>query len=308
MEYFEFRAMNTDILLAAEGSKAKVALGFEQTRQVIAAREAQFSRFLDDSETSRLNLSSGTWFRASPEMFAVVRQAKEFYKETKGLYDPSILDALERAGYDKSMDEMRAHGVTPRIHARALKRGEFGRVEFDDPARAIRLPSGVRIDLGGIAKGWIAEEAAQVLADFSHACVVNAGGDLFAVGRPTDEPMWRVALEDPRDPSATLAILRVGPGALATSSVTRRRWMQGEQERHHLIDPRTQAPAVTDWLSVTVVAPHATVAEVYAKVLLVAGSRGADQLAKPKDIIYIAVDNAGQMWGSESSKSLLESK
>ncbi len=70
--------------------------------------------------------------------------------------------------------------------------------------------------------------------------------------------------------------------------------------------PRRGAPAETDWLSVTVVAPHADTAEVYAKALLIAGSRGTSELARRGDIAFIAVDREGHLWGSDAAKELLE--
>ena len=122
----------------------------------------------------------------------------------------------------------------------------------------VRLPQGTSLDLGGIAKGWIAEQAAGVLANYSPACAVDAGGDMFFLGLPEGEMSWAVEIEDPRDPLATLTTLEVGPGAVATSSVVKRAWHQGGERRHHLIDPRTGEPAATDWLSVTVVGPACT--------------------------------------------------
>jgi FAD:protein FMN transferase len=307
VEYFEFRAMNTDILIAAEGSPNALPSGFKQARAFVDAEEARLTRFSEQSELARLNRSAGAWFRASEALYDVARQARELSAETDGLFNPAILDALENIGYDKSMDEIRARGVSsPHAHpARAV--GDFRAAQFDDAARAIRLPSGMRIDLGGIAKGWIAERAARILSDYADACAVNAGGDLFAIGVPTGEPSWHIALEDPRDPNATLGILQVGPGAVATSSTTRRRWQQGDEERHHLIDPRSGAPAESDWLSVTVIAAHAAVAEVFAKALLIAGSRQADRFAARRgDIAFVAVDAAGQLWGSRNAKEFLD--
>jgi thiamine biosynthesis lipoprotein len=118
--------------------------------------------------------------------------------------------------------------------------------------------------------------------------------------------VWQVALEDPRDPAQTMAILSVGPGAVATSSIKKRCWQQGKHIRHHLIDPRSGEPAETDWLSVTVIAPHATVAEVFAKALLIAGPREVDSIAaRQSDLAFIAVDRAGQLWGSTRAKEFL---
>jgi thiamine biosynthesis lipoprotein len=148
---------------------------------------------------------------------------------------------------------------------------------------------------------------AHELARYSDACAVSAGGDMFMVGLPAGGTAWSVELEDPHDPARTLLILRVEPGAVATSSITKRRWLQGEQSRHHLIDPRSLQPAETDWLSVTVIAPHATTAEVFAKALLIAGSRQAERIAaQRRDLVFIAVDRAGQMWGSNNAKEFLD--
>ena len=307
MEYAEFRAMNSDILLAAEGNADKIAQGFREARAFVEATKARLTRFSEESELSALNRSGGTWFRASEELYDVARQARVCFDQTSGLFDPSILDALEIAGYDKSMDEIRAHGASPRARTAMRVVHDMRAAQFDDRARAIWLPPGTRIDLGGIAKGWVAERAAQILSAFADACLVDAGGDMFMVGLPGGESAWRIALEDPRDEARTLAVLRVAPGAVATSSVTKRRWQQGNRAQHHLIDPRRGEPAGTDWLSMTVIAPHATTAEVFAKSLLIAGAREAEQIAARRDdIVFIAVDGVGRLWGSNCAKEFLD--
>ena len=307
MQSSEFRAMNTQILLAAEGDQGTVVRGFAETEKLIHAAEARFTRFANTSELAALNRSAGNWFYASEDMFDVVREAHDYFDQTNGVFDPTILDALELAGYDKSMDEIRAQGVgasSPTVLIRTTS--YFRQIEFDEARGAIRLPLGARLDLGGIAKGWIAESAALVLADYSDACVVDAGGDMFMVGLPRDEKAWRVEIEDPRDANATLAVLRVGPGAVATSTITKRRWQQGDRVQHHLIDPRLSAPAETDWLAVTVIAPHTTTAEVFAKALLIAGSTEAEAIAARRDdIAFIAVDRAGKLWSSKNSLEYL---
>lgn len=307
MEYLEFRAMNTQVVLAAEGAREEVERGFAAAREVITADEARFTRFSEQSELSRLNRAAGTVFRASPELFDVVRRARQLWHETEGLADPTILGALERAGYDRSMDVIRAQGVVQPGPYRIGARPDFGAIEMDEGRRVIWMPEGMRLDLGGIAKGWIAEHAANELANYATACAVNAGGDMFAMGLPRGETAWSIGLENPRDEKATLAVLNVPPGAVATSSVAKRRWQQGEREQHHLIDPRTGEPAETDWLSVTVIAPRATTAEAFAKALLIAGSRQAERIAaRRQDIVYVAVDRNGKLWGPERAMELID--
>ena len=306
MEYREFRAMNSDIVLAAEGNKSKTRVGFEKAHTYIDEAEKRFTRFSDKSELAQLNRMAGQWFKASADLFEVVQQAKILHEATLGLFNPAILDALLQAGYDRSMDELRKVGALPANRPVQRRIPDFKSVLLDENKKQIRLPEGIHIDLGGIAKGWIAEQAARLLSQYSTACAVSAGGDMVLIGLPEGEAAWPVGLEDPLDPSRDLVVLKVGPGCVATSSIAKRRWMQGDRMQHHLIDPRTGKPAETDWLSVTVICKRAAVAEVYAKALLIAGPEGAAALEPTKnDIIYLAVDRYGKLWGSNGSETIL---
>jgi thiamine biosynthesis lipoprotein len=179
----------------------------------------------------------------------------------------------------------------------------FSEMDLDEVRGMILLPPGMALDLGGIAKGWIAEQAAILLSDFSSACAVNAGGDMFLVGLPEGEPQWPVAIEDPLQPEIDLTTIKVDPGAVATSAVTKRVWKQGEKQRHHLIDPRTGEPAQTDWLSVTVIAPHAYEAEVFAKALLIGGPQESEEIAcnGGTHFSFLAVDRDRKIWGNQNS-------
>jgi FAD:protein FMN transferase len=309
METIQMRAMNTDVLLAAEGQSDQLQSGFEQARQFIQASESRFTRFSEQSELSELNRSTGRRFRASPGLFSIVSLTRRFFHLTRGLFDPSILPDLKRVGYDRSMDLLRQEGASPLFES--LLDGErpsLSEMDLDESDQSILLPSGMALDLGGIAKGWIAEQAANILSSVSTACVVDAGGDIFMVGLPTGLDQWLVELEDPLQPENTLTALKVNPGAIATSTVTKRVWKQAGEDRHHIIDPRTHAPAVSDWISVTVVAPHAYEAEVFAKALLIAGPQEAQGIARTSGIqfSYLAVDQARKIWGNqESLESLL---
>jgi thiamine biosynthesis lipoprotein len=320
MEFFEFRAMNTPIQLAADADSAQVERGFQAARDFIDACERRFTRFSDDSELSSLNRAAGDWFRASPELIELVSLAQKFHNQTRGLFDPAILTDLRRLGYDKSMDEIRISGgvsgwisgLNPGYESpregflEQRERPVFQLVKIDPDGGRIWMPSNMQLDLGGIAKGWIAEKAALILSEYSSTCAVNAGGDMFLVNLPSGQEAWEIGLEDPLNPQQDLAILKIQPGALATSSVTKRTWVQNNSQRHHLIDPRTGRPAETEWLSMTVIAPHAAAAEVYAKALLIAGKGDIQTIAKnDAGIIFIGVDREGKLWGSPTSKEVI---
>ena len=300
--------MNTDILLAAEGEADQIRAGFEKAGDFIRASENRFTRFSEESELSALNRSSGKRFKASPGLFAVVALTRRFFHLTRGLFDPSILPDLKRVGYDRSMELLREQGSAPLQGQAPLletllanEHASLIEMDLDESDNTILLPPGMALDLGGIAKGWIAEQAAQILSGYARACAVDAGGDMFLVGLPEGQEQWLVALENPLQAESILTMLTVDPGAIATSTITKRVWQQAGKNRHHIIDPRTGEPVVSDWISVTVIAPHAYEAEVFAKALLIGGPQEAEEIIRHSGVsfTYLAVDQTKKIWGNQ---------
>jgi thiamine biosynthesis lipoprotein len=275
--------------------------------------EARFSRFRADTELSQLNAASGSTVEVSPDLAELVSLALEAARMSSGIFDPTIIDRLEAAGYDQSIELVRARdtarskrseAIDPGSGLVAAKRNRFGwdsprwaAVRLDPRRRTVSLPAGVRLDLGGIGKGWAADRAAEMLRS-SGPGLVNAGGDLRAWG---DEPDghagdgWLVAVDDPIRPGADVVWLKAQDRAVATSTVTGRRWAGG----HHLIDPRTGRPADTDLLSVTVLGPTTTEAEVAAKVALILGrDRGLAWLADRPGVEALLASSDGNYYGT----------
>jgi thiamine biosynthesis lipoprotein len=309
METCLFRLMNTEILLAAEGNPSQIASGFDTAQQFLRASEGRFTRFSEESELSELNRSAGRPFLASADLFEVLSLAQRLYHQTGGLFDPSILPDLRRAGYDRSLDlVLKQQGSVPIFESLVTGTdSSFSEMVLDQVRGMVLLPTGMSLDLGGIAKGWIAEQAAILLSGFSTSCAVNAGGDIFLFGLPAGEEQWTVAIEDPLEPEMDLTTIKVNPGAVATSSVTKRVWKQGEKERHHLIDPRTGEPAITEWLSMTVIASHTYEAEVFAKALLIGGPQVSERIAftAGSQFSYLAIDRDRNLWGTHSNQEYL---
>ena len=128
------------------------------------------------------------------------------------------------------------------------------------------------MDLGGVGKGWAAEQAAYQLKALGPV-MVSAGGDIAFSGRRRGSLPWKVTVANPHRPERDLKTLALSSGGVATSGTDYRRWTSGGVRQHHLIDPRTGAPSVSDVLSATVVAPSLQMAEVAAKVAILLGSR-----------------------------------
>lgn len=283
MQRLAFSAMGTRVeaLLDAPGSAAARA-ALAAVRREFDRLERIFSRFRGDSELSLLNIAGS--IEAGDDLLEVVRLALAARAETGGRFDPTLHDAVVAAGYDRSFDELDESAPLPTATATA-----GGEVVLD--SRRIELGPGVRLDLGGIVKGYAADRCAGRLAGLG-PCLVNAGGDLAVGG--TRAGGWPVAVRLPRG-RLTLALVA---GGLATSGRDRRRWRVRGHERHHLIDPATCRPADGAPLSVTVIGPSATAAEVTAKALFLAGPDAeaeAERLDTPA--VIVGGDGAVRMAG-----------
>jgi len=235
-------------------------------RARLAEWESLWSRFRPDSELCRLNGSTGQWVELSEPTIGLVRQAVLAWERTGGVFDPTILPALEQAGYTRDFDDLPAESPP----GAAVPAPGCAGIEI--AAGRVRLPPGVCIDLGGIGKGYAADLlAAELFASGASGASVNLGGDVRTVGSPPAGDAWLIAVEDENRPGTDLAWLALADGAVATSTRLRRRWRRAGQEAHHIIDPARGTPAMSAVASVTVVAAETHWAEVLAKAALIAG-------------------------------------
>jgi thiamine biosynthesis lipoprotein len=208
------------------------------------------SRFRPDSDLSRLNAAAGRSVRVGALLLDALAVALRAAALTGGIVDPTIGRALILAGYDRdfaTLAHARARLVATRVEG-------WRTVSLDTARREVRVPRGVRLDLGATAKALAADRAAAAAAAAAPGVgvLVNLGGDI-AVAGPAPAAGWAVRVADdhraaPGAPGQTLAI---AGGGVATSSTTVRRWGDGA---HHIIDPRTGLPAVSPWRTASVAA------------------------------------------------------
>jgi len=287
-----FRAMNTDVLAVViigpeQGNAAATALA--EVEALFHSTEAALTRFRASSELSRLNQAAGAGpVRVSPLLCAVLSAALDAARATDGLFDPTVLRSLISAGYDRSFERVTAERVPVTYHDQP-RPCSWRDVALDVRRQTAQLAPGVGIDLGGIAKGWTVDRAADRLRPFA-SFAVDAGGDLVAAGLQADGSPWTVGVQDPYQPDRDLLQLTPDGRGVATSSTRRRRWRLGDAEHHHLIDPRTGASAATDVAAATVLARSVTRAEVLAKVALLLGAeRGLAFLTAQAEVEAVLV-------------------
>ena len=268
----EFRAMGTGISLLLPESQSDQGLNIVRT--LFAEWEQALSRFIPESELSRLNEQPGKPVPVSDLLYNVLSTALTAARETQGVYDPTMLDQLVKLGYDRTFDDLPADRPDPLIPGEPG--GGWRGIRVDTIRRRVTLPAGIKLDFGGIAKGMAVDAAlAQLRASDISPALVNAGGDLAVDGLPPGEEQWQLSVPG-RDRHWSIPLCQ---GAVATSGIARRHWKQGNTLRHHLLDPRTGLPAQSDLWSVTVVTDRCEQGEVAAKVAFILGSeQGADFL------------------------------
>jgi thiamine biosynthesis lipoprotein len=275
-----FRCYGGDcaVLVSGFGPAGHAPAAVDRARLQMLAWHSRFSRFLTDSELSRLNRDPREAVPASAVMLALVAAVLQAAQLTDGLIDPTVLPGLRAAGYSLSRQDPRAPAALALSDALAdapargpaapHPRAAWRRVRIDSRARAIVRPPGLELDLGGIAKGVFGDLLAVDLAEHDSFAIDAAGdvrfGGAYTLARPID-----VAAPGS---SSVLHTFRAQAGAVATSGIGHRVWRDDAGlPAHHLLDPATGRPAFTGLVQVTALAPTGALAETRAKAALLQG-------------------------------------
>jgi thiamine biosynthesis lipoprotein ApbE len=299
----KWQALGTNVELLVSDSQA---LPLAQTilERQLGELDRACSRFREDSELMRVNASAGRTVRIGSLLIEAVELALRAAELTDGDVDPTVGAALVLAGYDRDIqllerisppagDTLAAGASSPRpvapyIHARRL--GGWKAVELDRERSTLRIPSGVKLDLGATAKAWAADRAALTISEAADCgTLVSLGGDVATAGpAPLGQTVgparagWQIHVTDdhrstPDSAGQTVAIVC---GGLATSSTMVRRWRHREETMHHIIDPLSGEPAKEVWRTVSVAARDCADANIAATGAIVRGEGAPQWLAK----------------------------
>ena len=275
--------MSATVRWSALGTQASLVVS--DPRALAAARRAveaeleaidlACSRFRSDSDLSRLNACAGRTVRVGPLLLDAITVALRAAALTDGIVDPTIGRALILAGYDRDFARITA---APTWLA-ATRVAGWRTVSLNRAGSTVRIPRGVRLDLGATAKALAADRSAAAAAAAAPGAgvLVNLGGDIAVAGRaPAGGWAVRVADDHCAPPDAPGQALSLDAGGLATSSTTVRRWGPAA---HHIIDPRTGRPAVSPWRTVSVAAATCVDANIASTAAIVLGDGAPDWLA-----------------------------
>ncbi len=281
------------------GTTVKVLLpaGDEAMLDFVQARswnlEALWSRFIGTSDIAMLALAEGQAVQVATETIELVEQMLQAHFATEGFFDPTLMAALNEAGYSKSR-------VSNDISVLPVAGGSsaLSDVRIDHNTNEITLPAGMSLDPGGIGKGMAADMIVRDLVEMGvQGASVSMGGDAALAGTPDDGDNWVVNIGAPDDYSKIITTIRCRGGGVATSTLAARTWNVDGEKRHHVIDPRTQKPvSVTpiSTLQASVVAGSAAWAEAFATALTVCASEDAERLVNRHNLAALLILHNGQ--------------
>jgi thiamine biosynthesis lipoprotein len=299
----EDEAMGTNIHFIAytnehvdsEHVRAAMSRALDEIRRL----ERILSEWRSDSEVGKINLSPDQWVKVGPETFAVIRRALDAGRVSQGAFDITF----------QVMSDVWKFGSAAEAAPRVPSKGEIERrrrfvdyrkVELDEQQRAVRIPTGYKIGLGGIAKGYIVDRAADLLKQAGiQSFLVQAGGDLYGAGRKPDGSPWVSGIQDPRAAQGEFfATIELTDHAFSTAGDYARAYVINGHRYHHIIDPRTGYPATAS-RSVTVWAEDATTADAIDDAVFILGPEQGLKLAEASPGVgVVIVDANNKVWVS----------
>lgn len=246
--------MGGETVITVVGGSAAI---LEDAFALAATCDRLWSRFVSDSELSRVNESGGEAVEVSPLTVALVDAMCEGFSLTNGDFNPTLLPHVVALGYVASL-------VSP-SHVTSLPpdAGVFDSLDgivLTDTS--VQVPAGMTLDAGGIGKGFAADLiCAAVMKSGARGVMVSMSGDVVVAGEAPQPGGWLLGVENPFDESEQVEIVRLIEGAVVTSSQRKKRF----GDKHHVVDPRTGTSATTSIQTVSVIATTGARAEVLAK-------------------------------------------
>lgn len=295
----KFNALGTQIevrLVAKDENERKKALDdLSSVEKIYRNKEKILSRFDSGSELSKLNGNLGKFFEASADVVYLAKKSLEYYNESEGMFDPRILDALEKIGYDRDFGSIK---VEEKDNNEILSLDGDLKDELIVVGERVRFEK--KMDFAGIAKGYITDEVAKFLRGKGwQNFLVDSGGDMYASGLNAENKKWILDVEGIGEDNL---LIRISDQGIATSGITRRKWNVGKERVHHLINPQNLQNFSFNLRTVTVICESTEKADFWAKVLFLKGVKDGLQLAEENKIEAIFLDYNGNFYITSSAR------
>ena len=261
-ESSELYAMDTVMSLTAYGSHAREAL--DSASAEIQRLDKLFSISSETGDIYRVNRDGEG--DLSEDTRSLLASALEYGKDTNGIFDCTIEPVMEAWGCTTKNYRIPSDSEL----AELLSHVDASTVTLS--GNHVTLPEDVKLDLGGIAKGFTSARVMEVFKNSGVTSgIISLGGNVQTLGTKPDEKLWRVGIQDPNDLNAMFAVVEVSDEAVITSGAYQRYFEENGVHYHHIIDPRTGYPAESGLTSVTIISPDGTLADALSTSLFIMG-------------------------------------
>ena len=288
MEIISGRAMGTSYTLkiASQSETTSIEEASTLVKNELERIESIFSLYRTESELSRWNAAlEGEWLEVSDDLYRVTEFAIELSRQTQGAFDPTIQPLMELW----QLNSLSASWHPPATEAIQETKKNIGvnQIELRTvPYSIVKRHGRVKLDLNALVEGWAIDRVRSLLeAHRYHNFLFELGGEFGAVGKPNQASMWRVGIEDPRNPARLISKVALNGETLCTSGSTKQgRWYR-DTRYSHILDPRTGRPIDHGLAAVSVLHSKAMFADGWSTALMVLGLREGMLLAEQKGLI-----------------------
>lgn len=296
-------AMDTYMELTAYGRNCEEAV--EAAAKEIERLDALLSTGSETSEVTQINQNkSGT---LSEDSAYLLQRSLEIHESTKGAFDITIYPVMEAWGFAGEKFRVPSDEELKEL----LESVDASKLSYDKAENQLILPETVKIDFGGIAKGYTSDRVAQLMEQYGiQSAKLNLGGNVQTVGSKTDGSAWRIAIKSPDESIPYLGIISVMDKAVITSGGYERYFEENGEVYHHIIDPKTGKPAQNGLISVTIVCEDGTLADGLSTALYILGKEEAIAYWRVHSDEFDAVlyDNTGMLFITEGLKNSFTSE
>lgn len=263
--------------------------------EVMKDFEKKLSFYNEYSDISKINNIKGKSFvEVSKDTFEIIKKSVYYGNLTDGLFDITIAPLIKSYGFNTASPKVLSENEINNL----LSFVNYRKIEFDENNCSIKINSkDAKIDLGGIAKGYIADKIIEFYRENNvKAAIINIGGNIKVLGKKEKNKLWTIGIYEPKKHSdAIVCSIDVEDKSIVTSGAYERAFISEGKFYHHILNPKTGYPAECDLKSITIVSDESITGDGLSTPLFIMGKYRASEFMKTHNISGIIIDNNNQI-------------
>jgi len=254
---------------------------FNELFDEIQSMESRYSRYMEDSEVSRINNNPGTYVSVSDDTFELIEKSLYFSSISNGLYDVSIGPLVDLWGISRENPKVPSQAEIDS----AKEKIDYRKIMINKENKTVSIAGGMSLDTGAIAKGFITDRLAAVLREKNiDSAILNLGGNLYLHGSKPDGSLWTIGIRDPFGMQGDyIATVSLKDMSIVTSGIYERFFEEDGKRYHHILNPKTGYPEDNELASVSVISPSSTMCDGLSTTCFLLGLDGGMELIESLD-------------------------